>query len=94
MLPRIILGEYQPEPDGKNETGDRLIIKKVNATAYWKDVFSNYNKFSRDKVDTDLSAYATEKAMSGIFHSIAQEELKIRKDPAARVTDLLKKVFN
>ena len=69
-------------------------LKKVNATAYWKDVFSNYNKFSREKVNTDLSAYVTERAMSGIFYSIAQEELKIRKDPAARVTDLLKKVFN
>lgn len=68
-------------------------LNKANATAYWNDVFSNYNKFSRDKVNPDLTAYVTDKAMDGIFHSIAQEEMKIRKDPAARVTDLLKKVF-
>ena len=79
---------------GLTEKCDPIIdssLKKVNATAYWKDVFSNYNKFSREKVNTDLSAYVTERAMSGIFYSIAQEELKIRKRPAARVTDLLKK---
>lgn len=69
-------------------------LQKTNATAYWKDVFSAYNRFSKDKVNTDLTAYVTERAMHGIFYSVAQEELKIRKDPAARVTDLLKKVFN
>ncbi len=68
-------------------------LEKANATAYWNDVFSNYNKFSREKVNPDLTAYVTDKAMDGIFYSIAQEEMKIRKDPAARVTDILKKVF-
>lgn len=68
-------------------------LKKVDATTYWKDVFTAYNKVSFKKVDPDLTAYVTEKAMSGIFYSIGQEEQKIRKDPAAQVTDLLKKVF-
>ena len=70
-------------------------LAKVNATSYWKDVFTAYNKvsFSKQLVNTDLSAYVTEKSMSGIFYSIGQEEQKIRKDPAAQVTDLLKKVF-
>ena len=45
------------------------------------------------KVDTDLSSYVTQKAMDGIFYYVAQEEMKIRKDPAAQVTDILKKVF-
>ena len=31
--------------------------------------------------------------MDGLFYMLAKEETKIRKDPAARVTDLLKKVF-
>jgi hypothetical protein len=70
-------------------------LKKVNATSYWKDAFAAYNKlpFSKTPVNTDLTAYVTERAMSGIFYSIGQEEQKIRKDPAAQVTTLLKKVF-
>jgi Protein of unknown function (DUF4197) len=68
-------------------------LAKVDATKYWKDVFTAYNKFSKEPVNTDISAYVTEKSMAGIFYSIGQEEQKIRKDPAAQVTDLLKKVF-
>jgi len=68
-------------------------MSKVNATNYWKDVFSAYNKFSKQPVNTDLAAYVTGKAMDGLFYNIGLEEQKIRKDPAAQVTDLLKKVF-
>jgi hypothetical protein len=45
------------------------------------------------KVNTDLPSYATEKALYGIFYYVAQEEAKIRNNPAARVSDILKKVF-
>ena len=41
----------------------------------------------------DLDAYVTEKAIDGLFIRLGEEEAKIRNDPAARVTDLLKKVF-
>ncbi|MDB5251791.1 MAG: hypothetical protein JWP27_960 [Flaviaesturariibacter sp.] len=68
-------------------------LKKVDATKYWNTVFTTYNKFSKEKVNTDLTAYVTEKALAGIFYQVALEEGKIRKDPAARVTDILKKVF-
>ena len=69
-------------------------LRKVNATKYWTTVFSTYNRFSTDKVNPDLSAYVTEKALAGIFLQIGLEEQKIRKDPMARTTDLLKKVFS
>lgn len=68
-------------------------LAKVDATKYWKDVFSAYNKFSNTPINTDLTAYVTERALSGLFFNIGLEEQKIRKDPAARVTDILKKVF-
>ncbi len=68
-------------------------LKKVDATKYWNTVFTNYNRFSNEKVNTDLVAYVTEKALYGLFHQVGLEEQKIRKDPAARVTDVLKKVF-
>ena len=69
-------------------------LQKVNATKYWNTLFTTYNKFSSEKVNTDLSAYVTEKATAGIFHQVGLEEQKIRKDPFARTTDILKKVFN
>ncbi|HEY8397650.1 MAG TPA: DUF4197 domain-containing protein [Flavihumibacter sp.] len=69
-------------------------LKKVDATKYWNDVFSAYNKVAKTPVNTDLTAYVTEKAIAGIFHEVAIEEQKIRQDPAARVTELLKKVFS
>lgn len=69
-------------------------LKKVDATRYWNDVFSAYNKVSREKVNPDLPAYVTEKALSGLFLTIAEEEKKIRKDPLARTSDILKKVFS
>lgn len=68
-------------------------LKKVDATKYWNTVFSTYNKFSSDKVNPDLAAYVTEKSLAGIFHQVSLEEQKIRKDPMARTTDILKKVF-
>src|SRR5689334_14947079 len=68
-------------------------LKKVDATKYWNTVFTTYNKFSSDKVNPDLSAYVTEKALAGIFHQVSLEEQKIRKDPLARTSDILKKVF-
>lgn len=70
-------------------------LQKTNATKYWKDVFETYNKLPTtfNKVNTDLSGFVTDKALTGIFYQVAIEEKKIRKDPAARVTDILKKVF-
>ena len=68
-------------------------LEKVNATKHWNAVFTTYNKFSSDKVNPDLAAYVTEKAMYGIFHQLSLEEQKIRKDPMARTSDILKKVF-
>jgi hypothetical protein len=69
-------------------------IQKVEVTKYWNPLMTNYNKVpGTTKVNPDLEEYITLKAIEGLFFLIAQEELKIRKDPAARVSDLLKKVF-
>jgi len=47
-----------------------------------------------DKDSMDIDAFVTRKTMDGLFLKLAEEELKIRKDPVARSTDLLKKVFS
>ncbi len=68
-------------------------LGKVNATKYWSDVFTAYNRFASNKINPDLSAYVTGKALDGIFYQVGLEEQKIRKDPVARTTEILKKVF-
>ncbi len=69
-------------------------LEKVNATRYYADIINTYNKIPLvQKVDPDLNAYVTQKAMDGLFYLIAQEEKKIREDPLERTSDLLRKVF-
>ena len=68
-------------------------LKKVNATSYWENVFTNYNKFSANKVNPDLTEYVIERALQGLFVTIGLEEKKIRDNPAARTSELLQKVF-
>jgi hypothetical protein len=68
-------------------------LQKTDANKYWKDVFSTYNKFTSKPVDTDINSYVTGKALDGLFYYVAQEEIGIRKNPAERVTDVLKNVF-
>ncbi len=46
-----------------------------------------------DRLSFDLDQYTTDKGLDGLFYMLAQEEQKIRQNPAARVTELLKKVF-
>lgn len=68
-------------------------LEKVGATKYWTTMVNSYNKFSLQKINPDLTGYVTEKALQGMFTQIATEEKNIRKDPLARTSELLKKVF-
>lgn len=71
-------------------------LKKNNATRYYSSLVNTYNRIPlvMQKVNPDLTEYATGKAVDGLFILVAQEEKKIRENPAARVTDILKKVFS
>lgn len=69
-------------------------LDKSLATKYWGDITRNYNKIPFvQKVNTDLPDYVTRKAIDGLFLLIGQEEGRIRKDPVARTSEILKKVF-
>jgi len=69
-------------------------LGKVGATRYWTQIFTVYNRIPTvQKINPDLTSYVTERALNGLFVTIADEENKIRLNPAARVSDLLKKVF-
>ena len=70
-------------------------LEKVDATKHWNTLISSYNKLPlvRDKINPDLAAYVTERSLSGIFYQVAVEEKEIRRNPLARTSDILKKVF-
>lgn len=69
-------------------------LQKVKALEYWDDLINRYNKIPFvEKINPDINDYVTNKAMEGLFMMIEKEEGLIRKDPVARTTDLLKKVF-
>jgi hypothetical protein len=69
-------------------------LDQVEVTKYWNPLVSSYNKLPFvTPVNANLDEYVLNEAMDGLFLIIAQEEAKIREDPAARVTDILKRVF-
>lgn len=83
-----------PELNTQFQPVIKASLDKVNATRYWNDLITIYNKIPLvKKMNPDLTGYVTGKAIDGLFIMIAKEELKIRKDPMARTSELLKRVF-
>ncbi len=65
----------------------------VGATRKYKDLSAKVTKVMPGYELQDIDAYVTDRALAGLFKTLADEELKIRQDPAARSTELLKRVF-
>lgn len=83
-----------PELKATFQPDIKASLDKVNATQQWAFLINAYNKIPFvKKMNPDLPAYVTDKAIEGLFVMIAKEELKIRKDPMARTSEILKKVF-
>jgi Protein of unknown function (DUF4197) len=72
-------------------------ISQVKLTEYWNPLINKYNQAMTltggTKLNPDLNAFVTERAILGLFTMVTKEENKIRLDPLARVSDLLSKVF-
>lgn len=69
-------------------------LENSGAARYWGEASARYNKLPLvNPVSTDLSAYATQKAIEGMFIQVAQEETGIRNNLSARPTSLIQKVF-
>jgi hypothetical protein len=68
---------------------------KTGVTAAYKNFIgkAGFVTALSNKKDLDVDAYVCQKATDGLFKMIAAEEKEIRKNPMARTTDLLKKVF-
>ena len=69
-------------------------MNEVGTTRSYKEMMGRYTALPFASAESlDLDRYVTNKSLDGLFYLVGQEEIKIRKDPAARVTDLLKTVF-
>ena len=88
----------------KGKTTDKLTVvfkppvsnamNEVGVTRQYKELTGRYESIPFVKKESfDLDHYVVTKALDGLFHMVGEEEKKIRKNPAARTTDLLKEVF-
>jgi len=69
-------------------------MEAVGVTKSFKTLTDKYSSLPFVESESiDLDQYVTTKALDGLFYMVGEEEKKIRTDPAARVTDILKKVF-
>ncbi len=82
---------YQTVSPSMKKTLDRYSVSQK-----YDQLLQAYNKIPLAAKPKLISAdqYATTKALDGLFVLIAEQEKKIRTDPTARVTDLLKTVFS
>ena len=91
---------------GERQIQDKMapIVKQATAktgvTASYKKLLdqaggatSFLGKLNYDTSSFDVDKYVTQKASDGLFKMIAEEEKRIRENPAARTTELLQKVF-
>jgi hypothetical protein len=69
-------------------------MNEVGVTRQYKELVGRYENIPFVKKESfDLDHYVVSKALDGLFHMVGEEEKKIRKNPAARTTELLKEVF-
>ncbi len=69
-------------------------LAKNNVTRYYADLTTIYNRLPFvQRVNPNLTEYATNRAVDGLFVLVAQEEQKIRENPLERTSELLKRVF-
>jgi hypothetical protein len=72
----------------------RRSTERVGAVRRYNEIMERYRKIPLvPKPKFDLDEYVTRKALEGLFTVLAEEERKIRENPAARTTELLRKVF-
>jgi hypothetical protein len=89
---------FKAKTTDKLTTAFRPIVDRatneVGVTRQYKELVGGFQSIPFVKNEpVDIDQYVTTKALDGLFYVVAQEEKKIRTDPAARVTDLLKEVF-
>jgi hypothetical protein len=89
----------------RQKTRDKLItaftpviersLVKLEATRYYSEIVTLYNNIptTAKKINPDLTSYVAERATMALFDQIEKEEANIRANPAARTSEILRKVF-
>jgi Protein of unknown function (DUF4197) len=71
------------------------VMGQVGVNQQYNELIGRYKDVPfANSITFDVNQYVTEKTTDGLFFVVGQEEKKIRTNPAARVTDLLKEVFS
>lgn len=90
---------YQPKI---KQSLDKAIVGNISTNEAWDALTTQWNRLAASlagqvanlsPVDTELDSFLTVKALDGLFLKLAEEEVNIRENPAARVTELLRRVF-
>lgn len=82
-----------------NASLDKKLVNNISTNSAWRELTSKYNQyvFWEEPINTNLGEFVTQKALNGLFTQVANEEIKIRRDPWKWVTtavgDILTKVF-
>jgi hypothetical protein len=73
----------------------RVSLEKTHATKYYGDMAHTYNRLplTSGEIDPDLTSYVVGRAIDALFDQIAREEANIRENPAARTSEILRRVF-
>ena len=74
----------------------RATMNKFEVTKKYQAVVAQYADlpFARNYAQSNIEEYTANKALDGLFLVLGQEEKRIREQPVARTTDLLRKVFD
>ncbi len=72
----------------------RRHLDQVQGLDYYREIAERWNRLPMvDPLEVDLEAHVTNHALDGLFLVLAEEERRIRSDPVARTTELLREVF-
>lgn len=90
-----LFSQFKPEV---TKILSKPLFQNISTQQAWGNLTNAYNGVatfvpSWNKVNTKLDDYVTEKALTALFEEVKKEETKIRKDPAARVEEILRQVF-
>jgi len=87
-------GKMSPSLSAEMQPVVKESLAEVGVAKAYDNVMKQYRSIPfMPEVKADLADYVLEKGMDGIFHYMAIEEADIRRNPAKRTTDLLKRVF-
>jgi hypothetical protein len=88
----------------RRSTGEQIrarflpIVQKATAQVQLAELYNKYASYGAglgliSKEDANLDSYVTQKALDGLFLLVAEEEAKIRQNPAQAATNILRRVF-